>query len=69
LIEILPQWKPLPISISALYPPNRHVAAKVRVFVEWIAAVFENCPAMRVVEVARRQSFDISTFNDVASSL
>ncbi|TDY22071.1 LysR family transcriptional regulator for bpeEF and oprC [Paraburkholderia sp. BL6665CI2N2] len=69
LVEVLPQWKPLPISISALYPPNRHLTAKVRVFVEWIAAVFESCPTMRTSEVTAPSSFDISTFNDVASSL
>jgi LysR family transcriptional regulator for bpeEF and oprC len=46
LVEVLPQWKPLPIPIAAVYPHNRHLAPKVRVFVEWIAELFENCPLM-----------------------
>jgi LysR family transcriptional regulator, regulator for bpeEF and oprC len=47
LIEILPQWKPRPIPVSVLYPNNRHLPTKVRVFVEWVADILENCPAMR----------------------
>jgi LysR family transcriptional regulator for bpeEF and oprC len=46
LVEVLPQWKPLPIPIAAVYPHNRHLAPKVRVFVEWIALLFEKCPLM-----------------------
>lgn len=44
LVEILPQWKPSPMPISAVYPHNRHLAPKVRVFVDWMAQLFENCP-------------------------
>jgi LysR family transcriptional regulator for bpeEF and oprC len=46
LVEVLPQWKPTPMPIAAVYPHNRHLAPKVRVFVEWIAMLFENCPLM-----------------------
>lgn len=46
LVEVLPQWKPRPMPISAVYPHNRHLAPKVRVFVEWIAQLFEHCPRM-----------------------
>jgi LysR family transcriptional regulator for bpeEF and oprC len=46
LVEVLPQWKPAPMPIAAVYPHNRHLAPKVRVFVEWIAMLFENCPLM-----------------------
>jgi LysR family transcriptional regulator for bpeEF and oprC len=46
LVEVLPQWKPRPMPIAAVYPHNRHLAPKVRVFVDWIALVFEKCPLM-----------------------
>jgi LysR family transcriptional regulator, regulator for bpeEF and oprC len=43
LIELLPQWKPLPIQVSAQYAPDKHLAGKVRVFVEWVAGLFNAC--------------------------
>jgi LysR family transcriptional regulator for bpeEF and oprC len=46
LVEVLPQSKPLPIPIAVVYPHNRHLAPKVRVFVEWIAMLFDKCPLM-----------------------
>jgi LysR family transcriptional regulator for bpeEF and oprC len=46
LVEILPQWRPRSLPVSAVYPQNRHLAPKVRVFVDWIAEVFEKCPLM-----------------------
>ncbi|OTP66294.1 LysR family transcriptional regulator [Caballeronia sordidicola] len=49
LVEVLPQWKPAPMPIAAVYPHNRHLAPKVRVFVEWIAMLFESCPLMSSV--------------------
>jgi LysR family transcriptional regulator, regulator for bpeEF and oprC len=44
LVAMLPQWKPCPMPIAAVYPHNRHPASKVRVFVDWIALVFEKMP-------------------------
>jgi LysR family transcriptional regulator for bpeEF and oprC len=46
LVEVLPEWKPLPMPISAVYPHNRHLSPQVRVFVEWIAELFERCPLL-----------------------
>jgi LysR family transcriptional regulator, regulator for bpeEF and oprC len=46
LKEVLPQWRPLPIPISAVYPHNRHLSPKVRVFVDWVAENFERCPLL-----------------------
>ncbi len=46
LVEVLPRWKPRPMPISAVYPHNRHLAPKVRVFVDWAAQLFETCPLM-----------------------
>jgi len=46
LIEVLPDLRPLPMPISAVYPHSRHLSSKVRVFVDWIAAVFDGCPLL-----------------------
>lgn len=46
LRETLPAWKPMPMPISAVYPHNRHLSPKVRVFVDWIAELFERCPLL-----------------------
>jgi LysR family transcriptional regulator for bpeEF and oprC len=48
LREILPQWLPPTMPISALYLHNRHLSAKVRVFVDWVAELFENGPELRL---------------------
>lgn len=46
LVEVLPQFKPLPMPISVVYPHTRHLSPKVRVFVDWIADVFRICPLL-----------------------
>ena len=53
LKEVLPAYKPLPMPISAVYPHSRHLSPKVRVFVDWIAEVFDRCPLL-----SGRQSLD-----------
>ena len=37
---VLPGWTTEPLPINAVYPHNRHLSAKVRVFVEWVADLF-----------------------------
>ena len=46
LKEVLPEWKPLPMPISTVYPHSRHLSPKVRVFVDWVAEVFDRCPLL-----------------------
>ena len=46
LVEVLPRWSPRPMPITAVYPHNRRLAPKVRVFVDWIVELFEKCPLM-----------------------
>ncbi|MFP3554024.1 LysR family transcriptional regulator [Paraburkholderia sp. SIMBA_049] len=41
LKEILTPWKVRPRPLSAVYPYNRHLAPKIRVFVEWISEICE----------------------------
>ena len=40
LKAVLTAWQPAPFPVHVLYPPNRHLSAKVRTFVDWVAALF-----------------------------
>lgn len=42
--RILPEWSTAPLPVNAVYPQNRHLSAKVRVFVEWVADLFVALP-------------------------
>lgn len=46
LVEVLPDCNPKPKPISIVYPHNRHLSQKVRVFADWIAELFESTPAL-----------------------
>ncbi|WP_089339282.1 LysR family transcriptional regulator [Burkholderia singularis] len=46
LREVLPDFNPKPKPISIVYPNNRHLSAKVRVFADWIAELFDSTPAL-----------------------
>lgn len=39
LVPILDAWPPSPMPISVLYPENRQLSPRVRVFIDWVAAV------------------------------
>ncbi|WP_345796833.1 LysR substrate-binding domain-containing protein [Castellaniella sp. MT123] len=47
LREVLAPWAPAPMPISVAYLYNRHLSPKVRVFVDWVSELFQNCPRMR----------------------
>lgn len=47
---VLPQWQPPTLPVSALYLHNRHLSSKVRVFVDWAAELFGDCPGLRLCE-------------------
>jgi LysR family transcriptional regulator for bpeEF and oprC len=40
LVELLQGWAPEPHAIHVVYPPNRHLSAKLRVFVDWAVEIF-----------------------------
>ncbi|WP_283147908.1 LysR family transcriptional regulator [Silvimonas soli] len=42
LKEILPAFAPPPMPVSVLYPQNRQLSSRVRVFVQWMAQLFED---------------------------
>jgi LysR family transcriptional regulator, regulator for bpeEF and oprC len=41
LREILPAWQPAPYPLHVVYPPNRHLSNRLRVFIDWVAERFE----------------------------
>lgn len=43
LVEVLDEWTPAPMPISVVYLQNRHLLPKVRVFVDWVAGLFNSC--------------------------
>lgn len=36
LVRVLPEWRTEPIPLYIVYPPNRHLSNKIRVFVDWM---------------------------------
>lgn len=40
LEQVLADWSCDPQSLYIVYPPNRHLSARLRVFVDWVAALF-----------------------------
>jgi len=41
LVEVLPDWRAAPLPVSIVYAHNRHLSGRVRVFVDWVAAVLQ----------------------------
>lgn len=41
LVEVLADFPPAPTPLSALYPQNRQLSPRVRVFLDWIVGIFE----------------------------
>ena len=37
LVAMLEDWQFDPTSLFVAYPPNRHVSARLRVFIDWVA--------------------------------
>lgn len=40
LVEVLQGWAPPPYPLHVVYPTNRHLSAKLRVFVDWAVELF-----------------------------
>jgi LysR family transcriptional regulator, regulator for bpeEF and oprC len=45
---LLEDWTIDPLPLHVVYPQNRHLSAKVRVFVEWISELFADHPALHI---------------------
>jgi DNA-binding transcriptional LysR family regulator len=40
LVPVLPDFPPPPTPVSLLYPPNRQLSPRVRVFIDWLIRAF-----------------------------
>ncbi len=38
--EVLSDWSVPPLPLHVVYPPNRHLSTRLRIFVDWVAALF-----------------------------
>jgi DNA-binding transcriptional LysR family regulator len=47
LESCLEQWQVPPMPVSIVYPPNRHLSNKLRVFVDWIVELFGRHPSQK----------------------
>jgi len=48
LVRLFEGWHQEPMPLYVAFPPNRHVSAKVRVFIDWVAEVMEqHAPVQR----------------------
>ena len=47
LVEVMTDWSTAPFPFHVVYPPNRHLSAKVRAFVDWAAEVFSRTPSLQ----------------------
>jgi len=46
LVEVLPDYRPAPSLMSVVYPHNRHLSSKVKVFVEWLITLLRTQPGV-----------------------
>lgn len=53
LVPVLADWCSSPLPLHIVYPPNRHLSTKVRVFVDWVAELFGQCRLMQRCSVAQ----------------
>lgn len=44
LVQVLGDWQAPAVPIYIVYPANRHLSARVRVFVDWMLELFRNSP-------------------------
>jgi LysR family transcriptional regulator, regulator for bpeEF and oprC len=44
LVRVLADWSIPPVPIHVVYPPNRHLSAKTRAFVDWAVELFAKQP-------------------------
>jgi len=52
LVPVLEDWQPAPMPVHVLYPSNRHLSTKVRVFVDWVAELFSQSPCTRLISAS-----------------
>jgi DNA-binding transcriptional LysR family regulator len=40
LIVVLKEYRPKPLEVFLVYPPNRQRSTKVRVFIDWVTQIY-----------------------------
>lgn len=66
LIEVLPEWKPIPIPVSVAYVKRRQVSTRVRAFVDWLADLFEHTEHVKADMQRVRQLMDAAASSNIA---
>ena len=61
LKQVLSEWLPVPLPISLVYLQNRHLSPKVRVFVDWVVALFQKCPLLNGCSFQLNQDYVFSS--------
>lgn len=60
LVKVLEDWTTEPAPLHVVYPQNRHLSAKVRVFVEWVADLMAAHPNMRLRPMTAPSPLELS---------
>ncbi len=47
LVQILAEWTQALLPVYVVYPPNAHLSAKVRAFVDWVVELFASDPLLQ----------------------
>lgn len=47
LVRLFEDWRIDPMPMTVVFPPNRHVSAKLRVFIDWIVELMQDLDAPR----------------------
>lgn len=47
LVSLLEDWQTASVPVHVIYPPNRYLSAKVRVFIDWVVTLFERHEQLR----------------------
>jgi LysR family transcriptional regulator for bpeEF and oprC len=55
---LLEDWTSMPLPVNVVYPQNRHLSAKVRVFVEWVADLFVTHPRFQIKAPLRHPALE-----------
>ena len=69
LKEVLPQWTPAPMPISAVYLQNRHLSLKVKVFVDWVAELFAGCPLLSGCSMSLDQNVNLPVIKKLVMNI
>jgi LysR family transcriptional regulator, regulator for bpeEF and oprC len=51
---VLGDWFPEPVPLNVVYPQNRHLSSKLRVFVDWIADLFSEHDGIQLRSTLRK---------------